>query len=74
MPAPTGIYRLYRCVQYWMGWPRVWMKGAEIFRYFIGLLVFLILLGTFWGLLQTIGSVSTVVSGLDISNIPILNR
>ena len=44
-------------------------EGREISRYFIGLLVFLGLLGTFWGLLQTIGSVSTVVSGLDISSL-----
>jgi hypothetical protein len=44
-------------------------EGREISRYFIGLLVFLGLLGTFWGLLQTIGSVSNVVSGLDISNL-----
>ena len=32
------------------------------------MLVFLGLLGTFWGLLQTIGSVSTVVSGLDLTD------
>ena len=44
-------------------------EGREISRYFIGLLVFLGLLGTFWGLLQTIGSVSAVVSGLDISSL-----
>jgi len=44
-------------------------EGREISRYFIGLLVFLGLLGTFWGLLQTIGSVSTVVSGLDVSSL-----
>ncbi len=44
-------------------------EGREISRYFIGLLVFLGLLGTFWGLLQTIGSVSSVVSGLDIANL-----
>ena len=43
-------------------------EGREISRYIIGLLVFLGLLGTFWGLLQTIGSVSSVVSGLDLVN------
>lgn len=43
-------------------------EAREISRYFIGLLVFLGLLGTFWGLLKTIGSVSAVVGGLDISN------
>lgn len=43
-------------------------EGREISRYFIGLLVFLGLLGTFWGLLQTIGSVSAVVGGLEMSN------
>ena len=43
-------------------------EGREISRYIIGLLVFLGLLGTFWGLLQTIGSVSAVVGGLDLVN------
>lgn len=43
-------------------------EGREISRYIIGLLVFLGLLGTFWGLLQTIGSVSQVVGGLDLAN------
>ena len=43
-------------------------EAREISRYFIGLLVFLGLLGTFWGLLQTIGSVGRVVGGLDLSN------
>ena len=43
-------------------------EGREISRYMIGLLVFLGLLGTFWGLLQTIGSVSEVVGGLDLNN------
>ena len=36
-------------------------EGREISRYMIGLLVFLGLLGTFWGLLQTIGAVGLVV-------------
>ncbi len=43
-------------------------EGREISRYLIGLLVFLGLLGTFWGLLQTIDSVSSVVGGLDLNN------
>jgi hypothetical protein len=34
-------------------------------RYLTGLLVFLGLLGTFWGLLGTIGSINTVIQGLD---------
>ena len=34
-------------------------------RYLIGLLVFLGLLGTFWGLIGTIGSISTVIESLD---------
>ena len=33
----------------------------EISRYLVGLLVFLGLLGTFWGLLKTIGSVGSVI-------------
>ena len=34
-------------------------------RYLVGLLVFLGLLGTFWGLLETIGSVGQTISALD---------
>ncbi len=40
----------------------------ETSRYMIGLLVFLGLLGTFWGLLQTIDSVSEVIGGLSVSS------
>ena len=41
-------------------------ESREISKYMIGLLVFLGLLGTFWGLLQTIGTVGQVISGLDV--------
>lgn len=37
----------------------------DITRYLIGLLVFLGLLGTFWGLLQTIGSIGETIQSLD---------
>jgi hypothetical protein len=40
-------------------------ESRDISRYLIGLLVFLGLLGTFWGLLQTIGSISTTIQSLD---------
>ena len=43
------------------------METRETSRYFIGLLVFLGLLGTFWGLLETINSVSTTVKALDFN-------
>ena len=43
-------------------------SSREISRYLVGLLVFLGLLGTFWGLLKTIGSVGTVISGLGIDD------
>jgi hypothetical protein len=43
-------------------------EGREISRYMIGLLVFLGLLGTFWGLLQTIGAVGNVVSSIDANS------
>ncbi len=39
-------------------------ESREISRYMIGLLVFLGLLGTFWGLLGTVDSISDVISGL----------
>jgi hypothetical protein len=41
-------------------------ESRDIARYLIGLLIFLGLLGTFWGLLETISSISTVISGLTV--------
>ncbi len=41
-------------------------ESRDISRYTIGLLIFLGLLGTFWGLLQTVSSISTVIGGLSI--------
>lgn len=43
-------------------------ESREISRYMIGLLVFLGLLGTFWGLLGTIAAVGNVISGLHVSD------
>ncbi|PYE88680.1 MotA/TolQ/ExbB proton channel family protein [Phyllobacterium leguminum] len=40
-------------------------ESRDISRYLIGLLVFLGLLGTFWGLLETIGSISQTIQSLD---------
>jgi hypothetical protein len=40
-------------------------ETRDISRYLIGLLVFLGLLGTFWGLLQTIGSIGDTIQSLD---------
>jgi hypothetical protein len=42
-------------------------ESREISRYMIGLLVFLGLLGTFWGLLETVQAVGNVVGGLNIA-------
>lgn len=42
-------------------------EGRDLARYFVGLLIFLGLLGTFWGLSRTIGSVGEVISSLSIS-------
>src|SRR6185436_15899547 len=39
-------------------------EGRDISRYMIGLLVFLGLLGTFWGLLETLSSIAGVIGGL----------
>jgi hypothetical protein len=43
-------------------------ESREISRYMIGLLIFLGLLGTFWGLLGTITAVGTVISGLEVGS------
>ncbi len=42
-------------------------EQRDINRYLVGLLIFLGLLGTFWGLSQTIGAIAGVVSGIDVS-------
>ncbi len=42
-------------------------EQRDIARYMIGLLIFLGLLGTFWGLLQTIHAVGGVIAGLSVS-------
>lgn len=41
-------------------------ESREISRYMIGLLVFLGLLGTFWGLLGTIDAVGRVIGGMEL--------
>jgi hypothetical protein len=45
-------------------------ESRETARYFVGLMIFLGLLGTFWGLLKTVGSVGAVVQGLSMSADP----
>ena len=40
-------------------------EARETTRYLVGLLVFLGLLGTFWGLLQTVSSVGNTIGALD---------
>jgi hypothetical protein len=42
-------------------------ESRDISRYTMGLLIFLGLLGTFWGLLETINSVSDVIGGLSMA-------
>jgi hypothetical protein len=41
-------------------------ESRDTSRYLIGLLVFLGLLGTFWGLIGTIGSINQVIQSLDV--------
>ena len=43
-------------------------EARDISRYMTGLLVFLGLLGTFWGLIETVGSVGTVINGLKVGS------
>ena len=43
-------------------------EGREISRYLTGLLIFLGLLGTFWGLLLTVGAVSDVIGGMSVGS------
>jgi uncharacterized coiled-coil protein SlyX len=42
-------------------------QNRDIARYLVGLLIFLGLLGTFWGLLDTVVSVAKVIAGLKVA-------
>jgi len=42
-------------------------EARDLARYFIGLSIFLGLLGTFWGLLETVGSIGNVIRDLTIA-------
>ncbi len=46
-------------------------ESHEISRYIIGLLIFLGLLGTFWGLLDTVNAVGQTIGGLSGGNDPV---
>ncbi len=41
-------------------------EARDTGRYLTGLLVFLGLLGTFWGLIETVGSVGSIINGLKV--------
>ena len=41
-------------------------EAREISRYMTGLLIFLGLLGTFWGLIETVGSVGSVINNMKV--------
>ena len=43
-------------------------ESRELSRYMVGLLIFLGLLGTFWGLLLTVSSVSDVINGMSVGS------
>ena len=43
-------------------------ESRELSRYMTGLLIFLGLLGTFWGLLLTVGAVSDVIAGMSVGS------
>lgn len=42
-------------------------ESRDISRYTIGLLIFLGLLGTFWGLLETVASIRDVIGGISVN-------
>ena len=43
-------------------------ESRDISRYTVSLLIFLGLLGTFWGLLETVASISNVIGGLNVES------
>lgn len=42
-------------------------EARDLSRYFVGLCIFLGLVGTFWGLLETVGTISQVIGSLEVS-------
>ena len=42
-------------------------ESRDLLRYLVGLLIFLGLLGTFWGLLATVQSIGGAIGGLDVA-------
>ncbi|HLI13561.1 MAG TPA: flagellar motor protein MotA [Alphaproteobacteria bacterium] len=48
-------------------------ESRDISRYLIGLMIFLGLLGTFWGLLDTVNSVGGVINSLEIGSGDVAN-
>jgi hypothetical protein len=42
-------------------------ESRDMSRYLVGLLIFLGLLGTFWGLLETVRSIGGAIEGLDVT-------
>jgi hypothetical protein len=42
-------------------------ESRDLLRYLVGLLIFLGLLGTFWGLLETVSSVGDAIRALDVT-------
>jgi hypothetical protein len=43
-------------------------ESRDLLRYLVGLLIFLGLLGTFWGLLETVSSVGDAIRNLDVTS------
>jgi hypothetical protein len=43
-------------------------ESRDLVRYLVGLLIFLGLLGTFWGLLETVSSVGDAIKNLDVTS------
>ena len=43
-------------------------ESRDLSRYLVGLLIFLGLLGTFWGLLTTVSSIGDAINALDVSS------
>lgn len=43
-------------------------ESRDLSRYLVGLLIFLGLLGTFWGLLETVQSIGGAIEGLDVTS------
>ncbi len=67
MPIDVRFYHRRQCARYLDSLASRLDESRDLVRYLVGLLIFLGLLGTFWGLLETVSSVGDAIKNLDVT-------